>query len=74
MKTDSRGMSLYPGVYSSAQQVVMAKKTTRIFSGNSQAVRMPKEFHLEGDEIEIELNAFVATLRESVGWHVSVQA
>jgi antitoxin VapB len=29
-------------------------KTTRVFtSGNSQAVRIPKEFHLEGDEVEI---------------------
>ena len=29
-------------------------KTARIFrSGNSQAVRIPKEFHLEGDEVEI---------------------
>ena len=29
-------------------------KTARIFrSGNSQAVRIPKEFHMEGDEAEI---------------------
>lgn len=28
--------------------------TTKIFkSGNSQAVRIPKEFHLNGDEVEI---------------------
>lgn len=29
-------------------------KTARVFrSGNSQAVRIPKEFQLEGDEVEI---------------------
>ena len=29
-------------------------KTARVFrSGNSQAVRIPKEFHIEGDEVEI---------------------
>ena len=29
-------------------------KTARVFkSGNSQAVRIPKEFHLEGQEVEI---------------------
>ena len=29
-------------------------KTTKIFrSGNSQAVRIPKEFQMEGDEVEI---------------------
>ncbi len=29
-------------------------RTTKIFiSGNSQAVRIPKEFHLNGDEVEI---------------------
>lgn len=32
----------------------MAAKTTRLFmSGNSQAVRIPREFKLEGDEVEI---------------------
>lgn len=30
-------------------------KTAKIFkSGNSQAVRIPKEFKLEGDEVEIQ--------------------
>ncbi len=30
-------------------------KTAKIFrSGNSQAVRIPKEFQLEGDEVEIQ--------------------
>ena len=29
-------------------------KTAKVFqSGNSQAVRIPKEFHLDGDEVEI---------------------
>ena len=29
----------------------MASKTTRLFfSGNSQAVRIPREFQMEGDE------------------------
>ena len=29
-------------------------KTAKVFrSGNSQAVRIPKEFHLEGQEVEI---------------------
>ena len=30
-------------------------KTAKVFkSGNSQAVRIPKEFHLEGTEVEIQ--------------------
>ena len=30
-------------------------KTARIFrSGNSQAVRIPKEFQMQGDEVQIE--------------------
>ena len=29
-------------------------KTARVFrSGNSQAVRIPKEFHIDGEEVEI---------------------
>jgi len=29
-------------------------RTAKVFkSGNSQAVRIPKEFHLEGEEVEI---------------------
>lgn len=32
----------------------MAAKTTRLFfSGNSQAVRIPREFQMDGDEVEI---------------------
>lgn len=31
------------------------RKKTRLFmSGNSQAVRIPREFQLEGDEVEIQ--------------------
>ncbi|MFO0774296.1 MAG: type II toxin-antitoxin system VapB family antitoxin [Nitrospiraceae bacterium] len=33
----------------------MANKTTKLFfSGNSQAVRIPREFQMEGEEVEIE--------------------
>jgi antitoxin VapB len=36
----------------------MATLTTRIFkNGNSQAVRIPQEFRLEGSQVEISQNA-----------------
>ena len=55
MKTDSPGLSLCPGVSTSAEGNCRDRKTTRVlFSGNSQAVRIPREFHVEGDEIELE--------------------
>ena len=39
-------------------------KTTKIFrSGNSQAVRIPKEFQLEGDEVEIRRRGSSLVLR-----------
>jgi len=39
-------------------------KTARIFrSGNSQAVRIPKEFQLEGDEVEIVKRGNALVLR-----------
>ena len=39
-------------------------KTARIFrSGNSQAVRIPKEFQMQGDEVEIERKGDVLLLR-----------
>ncbi len=39
-------------------------KTARIFrSGNSQAVRIPKEFQMEGDEVEIQRKGDVLVLR-----------
>ena len=39
-------------------------KTTKIFmSGNSQAVRIPKEFQLTGDEVEIRKRGDTLVLR-----------
>jgi len=39
-------------------------KTAKIFrSGNSQAVRIPKEFQLEGDEVEIQKKGNTLILR-----------
>ena len=39
-------------------------KTAKIFrSGNSQAVRIPKEFRLEGDEVEIQRHGSTLVLR-----------
>ena len=39
-------------------------KTARVFrSGNSQAVRIPKEFRLEGEEVEIQKRGGVLILR-----------
>lgn len=39
-------------------------KTAKIFrSGNSQAVRIPKEFQLKGDEVEIVKKGEVLVLR-----------
>ncbi len=42
----------------------MATKTAKIFrSGNSQAVRIPKEFQLEGTEVEIQRRGDTLILR-----------
>lgn len=39
-------------------------KTAKVFkSGNSQAVRIPKEFHLEGEEVEIRRKGDALVLR-----------
>lgn len=39
-------------------------KTAKVFrSGNSQAVRIPKEFHLEGTEVEIRRRGRALVLR-----------
>ena len=39
-------------------------KTAKIFrSGNSQAVRIPKEFQMEGDEVEIQRKGNALVLR-----------
>jgi len=43
-------------------------KTAKIFrSGNSQAVRIPKEFRLEGDEVEIQRHGVALVLRPKRG-------
>ena len=42
----------------------MSSKTAKIFrSGNSQAVRIPKEFQLEGTEVEIQRRGDALILR-----------
>jgi len=39
-------------------------KTAKIFrSGNSQAVRIPKEFQIQGDEVEIQRKGDLLLLR-----------
>ena len=39
-------------------------KTAKVFkSGNSQAVRIPKEFHFKGSEVEIQKKGDVLILR-----------
>ena len=44
--------AVYYPVYTRGRRAGM--KTARVFrSGNSQAVRIPKEFRIEGDEVEI---------------------
>jgi len=40
------------------------RKKTRLFmSGNSQAVRIPREFQLEGDEVEIHRRGNTLVIR-----------
>jgi antitoxin VapB len=42
----------------------MAKVTARVFkSGNSQAVRIPKEFHIEATEVEIQKRGDTLVMR-----------
>ena len=42
----------------------MATKKTRLFmSGNSQAVRIPREFQLDGDEVEIQQRGNTLVIR-----------
>ena len=39
-------------------------KTAKVFrSGNSQAVRIPKEFHIDGEEVEIRKRGGALVLR-----------
>ena len=51
-------------------------KTARVFrSGNSQAVRIPKEFQLEGDEVEIRRKGDLLILRpKSHSWETLVDS
>jgi antitoxin VapB len=55
---------------------VMRKKMTRLFmSGNSQAVRIPREFRLEGDEVEIQKRGNTLVLRpKKKSWGLLVQS
>lgn len=48
----------------------MATKKTRIFmSGNSQAVRIPREFQLDGDEVEIQQRGNTLVIRpKKLSW------
>ena len=51
-------------------------KTTKVFrSGNSQAVRIPKEFQIEGDEVEIERKGNALILRPTAkSWNALVRS
>ena len=48
----------------------MAAKKTRLFmSGNSQAVRIPREFQLDGDEVEIQQRGNTLIIRpKKLSW------
>jgi antitoxin VapB len=50
---------------------LMATKKTRLFmmSGNSQAVRIPREFQLDGDEVEIQQRGDTLVIRlKKISW------
>ncbi len=52
-------------------------KTAKIFrSGNSQAVRIPKEFRLEGTEVEIKRQgrALILNPKKKKSWKVLVDS
>ena len=48
----------------------MSSKKTRLFmSGNSQAVRIPREFQLEGEEVEIQRRGNTLVIRpKKLSW------
>jgi len=48
----------------------MATRKTRLFmSGNSQAVRIPREFQLDGDEVEIRQRGNALVIRpKKLSW------
>ena len=50
--------------------ILMASKKTRLFmSGNSQAVRIPREFQLEGKEVEIQRRGNTLVIRpKKLSW------
>ncbi len=52
------------------ERALMATKKTRIFmSGNSQAVRIPREFQLDGDEVEIQQRGNTLVIRpKKLSW------
>ena len=62
---------VYPYVYTEADV-----KTAKIFrSGNSQAVRIPKDFQLEGDEVEILKKGASLVLRpKRKSWAVFIES
>lgn len=43
--------------------VARSKKTRLFMSGNSQAVRIPREFQLEGNEVEIQRRGNTLVIR-----------
>ncbi len=51
-------------------------KTARVFkSGNSQAVRIPKEFHLEGETVEMRKQGGSLILRsEKKSWAALIES
>jgi antitoxin VapB len=51
-------------------------KTAKIFrSGNSQAVRIPKEFRMEGEEVEIQKRGATLLLRpKKTSWTPLIQS
>jgi antitoxin VapB len=51
-------------------------KTAKVFrSGNSQAVRIPKEFQLEGDEVEISKRGASLVLRpKRTSWATLIES
>lgn len=51
-------------------------RTAKIFrSGNSQAVRIPKEFQMEGDEVEIQKRGASLVLRpKSKSWATLIES
>lgn len=48
---------------------MITKKTRLFMSGNSQAVRIPREFQLDGDEVEIQQRGNTLVIRpKKLSW------